>query len=130
MSNNLKKKILVVDDEEEFLLFIGNILESANYEVFSTTKGREAIELAKKEKPDLIILDIILPDIMGGEVSRTLSEDPSTYNMPIIFLTGLNTKEDEKLVKETGNYHLLAKPITRHDLLEAVRKVLAEEKES
>ncbi|UCD14910.1 MAG: response regulator [Candidatus Omnitrophota bacterium] len=119
-------KILIVDDDQALLTFLSNILRSANYEVISTTRGKEAIDLAKNLKPDLIILDILLPDIMGGEVSQILSQDPSTYKIPIIFLTGLNTKEDEKIIKKTGNFHLLAKPVTREDLLDAISKVLSE----
>ncbi|MBU1122596.1 MAG: response regulator [Candidatus Omnitrophota bacterium] len=125
MANNIKK-ILIVDDDQAILTFIEKILSGANYEVIATTSGKEAVELAKNSKPDLIILDIILPDMMGGEISQILSQDSLTYAIPIIFLTGLNTKEDEQMIKKAGNYHLLAKPVFREDLLDAISRVLAE----
>lgn len=122
----IEKKILVVDDEKEVLSSLKNILTNAGYKVVTTTSGKEAVALARSEKPHLIILDIIIPDMMGGEVAQVLSGDAATDTIPIIFLTGLNTKEDEKIVKKAGNYHLLAKPITREDLLEAISRVLSE----
>ena len=120
------KKILVVDDEQEVLIHLTNILKRAHYEVISTTKGKEAVQLAKKLKPDLIILDILIPDMGGPEICHVLSEIPSTTNIPIIFLSGLNTKEDERIIREkTGRYHILAKPITAEAVLEAVRRGLS-----
>lgn len=125
MVNILPKKILVVDDEEEVLTPLSNILKRAKYEVISTTKGKEAIELAKSSHPDLIILDIVLPDIDGGEVSATLSEDPATANIPIVYLTGILTKSEESLAGErTGKHYLIAKPITGRELLAIVKKAL------
>lgn len=125
MEDKNKKKILVVDDEEIVLSFLVNMLKNSEYEVFSAARGQEAIELAKSIVPDLIVLDIILPDIMGGEVFRILSETPATADIPIIFLSGLNTREDINVVKAAGGYQmLLAKPIIREELLAAVSKIL------
>lgn len=126
MSDTPLKKILIVDDEEEILKHLTNILKHANYEVISTTRGKEAVQLAKSIKPDLIILDILIPDMMGGEVQRVLSEDASTYDIPIIFLTGLVTKEEEKIIREKpNNRRLLAKPTTGEEVLEAIHEALA-----
>lgn len=125
MPNSPLKKILVVDDEEEILTHLSNILKRANYEVISTTKGKQAIGLAQNLKPDLMILDVVIPDMLGGEIARILSESPSTHNIPIIFISGLNTQEDVEIIrKKTGNYHILAKPITAEEILETVSKVL------
>ena len=119
------KKILVVDDEQEVLIHLTNILKRAHYEVISTTKGKEAVQLAKKLKPDLIILDILIPDMGGEHIFEVLSEDPSTSNISIIFLTGTISKEkQEYLRRQTGNYCVLAKPITNEEVLETVSKVL------
>ncbi|MBU2101974.1 MAG: response regulator [Candidatus Omnitrophica bacterium] len=124
-SDTQRKKILLVDDEEEALVQLTNLLKRANFEVVSTSKGKEALALASNTKPDLIILDMLLPDMPGAEISRKLSADPALSAIPVLFLTGLNTKEDEIIMKEkAGVYHLLAKPITREELLEAIHKII------
>ena len=120
------KKILVVDDDEELLSFLANILRRANYETISTTKGKEAVELAKGRLPDLIILDIKMPDMRGSEVAVLLSENPSTVNIPIIFLTGILDKQKEPLDKIPNKSHyVMIKPATAEELLEAINKVLS-----
>lgn len=124
--NTPPKKILVVDDDEQILVPVGNILRRANYRVISTTRGKEAVELARKLRLDLIILDIILPDISGDEVAVALAKNPSTASIPIIFLTVIFTKQDEKFLgKRNGKHYMLAKPATRDELLEMVDKVLS-----
>ncbi|MBL7131677.1 MAG: response regulator [Candidatus Omnitrophica bacterium] len=125
MSNAPFKKILLVDDEEEVLTHVSNILRRANYEVISTTRGKEAVGLAINQRPDLIILDIVMPDMGGSEVVATLCENPSTANISIILLTGILTKqEEESLGKKAGKHHIMAKPITGKELLDKVREVL------
>ncbi|OGX41240.1 MAG: hypothetical protein A2984_02455 [Omnitrophica WOR_2 bacterium RIFCSPLOWO2_01_FULL_41_12] len=125
MSEQLLKKILVVDDEEEILTYLGNILKRAHYEFISTTKGKEVFDLAKSAKPDLIILDVLLPDLQGDEVAALLSQEPATSDIPIIFLTGvLITKEEEDLARKTGKHYLMAKPATEKEILEMVNAVL------
>ena len=119
------KKILVVDDEQEALTHLTNILKRANYQVISTTKGKEAVDLSLKLKPDLIILDILLPDLEGSQVASTLKENSSTSGIPIIFLTGmLSKKEEEFLGGKRGRDYVLAKPVTQEELLGLVSKVL------
>jgi CheY-like chemotaxis protein len=121
-----RKKILVVDDEEEALSFVSNILRRAQYEVISTTKGNEAVQLARAHTPEAIVLDVVMPDLLGGEVSKILSQDPSTKNIPIIFLSGLNTKEDEEIMRsKAGNHRVLAKPTSAEELLEAVNEIFS-----
>ena len=128
MSNTTLGKILVVDDEQEALDYLSNILKSANYEVISTTKGRQAVELVKNQKPDLILLDIVIPDMSGGEIARTLSEIDSTCKIPIIFLSGLNTPEDVQIIREkTGDYNILSKPTSPEEVLKTIAKALKKE---
>jgi CheY-like chemotaxis protein len=123
MAEAFQKKILVVDDNEEELGLVVGILERANYEVISATSGKEAIELAK-DQPDLIILDIVLPDIDGGEVASKLSEDPAYADIPIIFLTGIIKKTEEYDEMKTGRRYVLAKPVTKDGLLKTINQVL------
>ena len=117
-------KILVVDDEPEIVAFASALLRRHNYEVISTTKGKEALELIKLQKPDLVILDIMIPDMSGQEVAEAAANEPGCENIPIIFLTGILTKEEESRVKKTGKHSVLAKPVSSNDLLEAVKHIL------
>jgi len=121
-----KKSILIVDDEETTLSYLCHILERENYKVFSTTKGKEVLDLALNNKPDVIVLDIILPDMDGGEVASLLSKNSATSNIPVIFLTGILTKTEEGFAGKTGKRYVLAKPITKEKLLEMIQKVLSE----
>jgi len=121
----MPKKILVVDDEKDLLEVLKVKLESVGYEVLTAENGRDAIAKAKTQKPDLITLDIIMPDLDGAEVAEVLKHDPATKDIPIIFLTCLITKnEEEKHVK--GGRYFMAKPYESDELLRAISKYLAE----
>lgn len=121
----MPKKILIVDDEEEALSHLKNILLRAHYEVVSATNGKDALELARNLKPDLLIMDIVMPDIDGADVASMLSEDPSTADIPVIFLTGILTKEEQLVGKRTGKHRVIAKPIAPAELLELINQTLA-----
>ena len=125
MVENTTKKILVVDDEKDILTYLSNILKRANYRVVLADKGSEAVALATKELPDLIILDIALPgDMDGGDVASVLSEKPSTRDIPIIFLTALMRKDEEEKLGKSGSRSMVAKPVTQEELLKAIDKAL------
>jgi hypothetical protein len=125
-SEIIPKKILVVDDEEDIAVHLSNILKGANYEVIYTTKGRDALELVKSFKPNLIILDILIPDMEGSEVASILTQDPATADITIIFLTGvIITKKEESWINKTGKHYLMAKPTTTKELLDKVKEVLS-----
>lgn len=126
MDNSTAKTILVVDDEEEALGHLRNILERADYNVLTATTGKEAVNLARSVLPDLIILDVVLPDIDGGEVSALLLKQPDTAKIPIIFLSGVIVrKEDNISGVKSGKHYVLAKPVTGAEVLDMVAKVLA-----
>ena len=119
------KKILIVDDNQDLLTLLGKILESANYDVFSTACGREAVDLARAVKPDAIILDIIIPDLGGDEIERVLKVDSSTRDIPIIYMTALASRYDEDVSRASpGRRRLLAKPVSRQRLLDAIGSVV------
>ena len=124
MKSNPPKKILIVDDEEEVLIYLTNILKNANYEVIATDKGKDAIGLAINRRPDLIILDIVMPDIGGSEVAALLVGNATTANIPILFLTGILTKQEESFVKKPNKSHVMAKPVTAGELLDMVEKII------
>jgi len=120
-----KKKILAVDDEAEVLLLLKKRLESANFQVITASNGASAIELAKKENPDLIILDILMPELDGSETAAMLHNDPKTKDIPILFLTCLFTKrEEQKEGHEVGRNFFIAKPYDPIELLTEIQKLI------
>jgi len=90
------RKILLVDDEKEFAMVLGERLKEEGFEVFKAFDGKGALEQARKQTPDIILLDIILPDMDGNIVARKLREDLNTRGIPIIFLTGLLSREEAR----------------------------------
>ena len=124
MLNLPSKKILIVDDEQDVLVYLGNILKRANFEVASASKGKEAIELARSLKPGLILLDFVLTDIDGSEVCRCLKEDAETKNIPIIMMTGFGTESAQDKFRQSGADDFMNKPFQAADLLAKIKAVL------
>ena len=120
-----KKRILVVDDEPNIIKAIQVRLEQDNYEVLVAYGGEEGLKKAKKHKPDLIILDVLMPDMDGSIVASTLRQDKETQNIPIIFLTclaeGVSSKVEEHV---KGGDLILGKPFNTKDLILMVENLL------
>lgn len=91
---NARKSILIVDDDEGILKTVKNILLPKGYSVLTAVSGEKGIQIAKLQKPDLIILDVILPGIKGREACAVLKEDAATQNIPVIFLTAKDSPDD------------------------------------
>ena len=120
-----KKKILVVDDSEDILKILEKRLTQAGYAVFKAMDGKSAIEIAQKEIPDLVILDVVLPDITGSEIAAQLKEDPKTQEIQVIFLTAIVSKKEEKNQgHEIGGRIIFAKPFESEELLQEIKKQL------
>jgi len=117
-------KILIVDDEDHILHMIKNRLESNGFTVFTAKKGHEGIEIARQNKPDLIILDVMLPDLNGRVVCRVLKEDPSTSKIPVIFLTAKDTMEEKMAEYEVGGECHIAKPFNGQELVNKIKRTL------
>jgi len=116
------KKILIVDDEPDVLMLLGERLSKVGYDVMKASGGLEAIELAHKESPDLIILDIAMPGMDGSEVANTLRGQPATRDIPIIFLTCLFTKQEERACGHVlGQNFFIAKPYDVNELLAEIK---------
>jgi len=122
----MAKKILIADDEAHILTLLEARLSKAGYSVIKAATGIEAVALAKKELPALIISDILMPDIDGGEVSKILESDPATKDIPIIFLTALLRKEEEKGREKVSGRYFIAKPFDPEELLRVVAKCMEE----
>ena len=120
------KKILIVDDEENELSLLDMVLSGAGYSVTASDNGEEALVLAKSICPDLIIADLSMPDMDGGQVAVELKLQPETRDIPVLFLTGLYTKEQEnKKGNMIAGNMILAKPCKSKTLLSAINTVLS-----
>ncbi len=118
------KKILVIDDLPENVFLIQDRLEREGYEVITAFDGKTGIERAKKELPDLILLDVMMPEISGFEVCKTLIDDPSTSRIPIILVTAKTEAEDIKEGLEAGAFDYIKKPFNRIELLARIHSAL------
>lgn len=123
-------RVLVVDDEKTIVDLIKFRLEKQNYDVTPAFSGKEALELAKKQKFDLIVLDIMMPGMDGYQVLEELRKDKLTENIPVIFLTARNTDSDVWNGWQSGVDYYVTKPFTGETLLNAVKLCLKEQKAS
>lgn len=119
-----KPKILVVDDEEKNLKLMGAILKNYNYDYETARNGREALEKTKEISPDLIFLDIMMPEMDGYEVCRRLKEDPSTQHIPIVMVTALADRESRLKGLEVCANDFLTKPVDSTELMMRTRNLL------
>lgn len=103
--------ILIVEDNELNMRLLNDVLEAHGYSILKTGTGEEAIELARRERPDVILMDIQLPDISGLEATRRLKQDPTTSEIPVIAVTAFAMSGDEKRIRDSGCDAYVAKPI-------------------
>lgn len=120
----MARKILVVDDEEVLVETLAYNLEQAGYIVTTAADGVSALEAARREKPDLIVLDLMLPEIDGLEVCRQLRRESSTATIPILILTAKSDEIDKVVGLEVGADDYVTKPFGRRELLARVRALL------
>lgn len=122
-----QKVILIVDDEEDILDLLKKKLTARDFQVYTASRGQEAIDMAKLYNPGLILMDIVLPDVGGPEVVKTIKEDPRTRHIPVIFLSGIVSKDDheaETSVHVDGvRYNALGKPFMFDELYREVEKI-------
>ena len=119
-------KILVVDDEEGILDLLDDYLTEHGFDVVSATDGAAAISQVYKERPDVVLLDLNIPEANGYEVLRELREEPTTKNLPVVMLTGVSPEEGEQTAVELGVNHYLSKPWTQSSLKSVIRVALRE----
>jgi len=122
-----KRKIMLIDDEEGFVRLLQmNLEQTGDYEIRVENRGKPAVESARWFKPDLILLDVIMPDISGIEVARQLKEHPKTADIPIVYLTATVSREEAS--EEGGvidGLPSLAKPVTVEEVVACIRKTLS-----
>ena len=119
-----KKRILIIDDEVDFCNLVKkNIEKTGEFDVFIATNGEDGISLAKDIKPDLILLDIVMPEMDGGDVVSLIRDDKSIKDTPIVFLTAILREEEvDSQASFTKGYSLLAKTVTLGELIACINK--------
>jgi two-component system, OmpR family, alkaline phosphatase synthesis response regulator PhoP len=121
---NMKPKILVVDDESDIVDILKyNLEKEKEYTVIAAFNGNEALEIAKKEKPDLVLLDIMMPGMNGFEVCKSLKSEPESRRIPVIFLTAKENEIDEIVGLEIGADDYIQKPISPRIVLARIKSV-------
>ena len=118
------KKILIVEDNELNMKLFHDLLEAHGIDTVETRDGRNVLELARTEKPDLILMDIQLPEISGLDVTKSLKADEDLKSIPVIAVTAFAMKGDEQKIREGGCEDYISKPISITHFLETVRKHL------
>jgi len=121
-----KRTILVVDDEPDVLQVLSRGISAHGYDVLTADNGKDALMITRTRHPDLVILDILMPDISGGSVGLTLQEDPLTKNIPIIFLSATFGERGRHQARPLFAGHIrMAKPYDLQELLDAIADRLA-----
>jgi DNA-binding response OmpR family regulator len=125
MDEDRKPKILIVEDEAVFRLIYRGVLESHNYKVFEADTGMAGLELAKTEHPDLILLDLILPDISGYEVLKKIKAHDLTCTIPVIVFSVMGTEENIEKAKELGaDYYRVKGANSPSDILKEIERII------
>ena len=120
----MSKKVLIVEDNELNMKLFHDLLDAHGYETLQTRDGMEALELARSERPDLILMDIQLPEVSGLEVTKWLKEDDTLREIPVVAVTAFAMKGDEEKIRQGGCEAYIAKPISVAQFMETVQRFL------
>ncbi len=122
----MPKTVLIVEDNELNMKLFNDLLDAHGYATLQTGSGVEAIELARKHRPDLILMDIQLPEVSGLMVTKWIKDDDVLRSIPVIAITAFAMKGDEEKIREGGCEAYLSKPISVVKFLETVRNFIGE----
>jgi len=118
-----KKKVLVVDDEENVRRLLRSMLGS-KYIVLEAKDGEEAIDIARSQRPDIILMDIMMPNIDGYTACHTIKQDPATKTIPVVMVTAVGQELNKKLAQEMGADGYITKPFSSQVLVDTVNRFL------
>jgi two-component system cell cycle response regulator DivK len=124
VSGQMTKKVLIVEDNELNMKLFHDLLDSQGYVTLQTREGLEALTLAREERPDLILMDIQLPEISGLEVTKWLKEDDELSSIPVVAVTAFAMKGDEERIRQGGCEAYISKPISVSGFLDTIRRLL------
>jgi len=120
----MPKQVMIVEDNELNMKLFRDLIEASGYTTIQTRNGMEALDLARKHRPDLILMDIQLPEVSGLEVTKWLKEDDDLAHIPVVAVTAFAMKGDEERIREGGCEAYISKPISVAHFLETIRRFL------
>ena len=120
----MSKTVMIVEDNELNMKLFHDLLEAHGYRTVGTRNGLEVLDLARKRRPGLILMDIQLPEVSGLEVTKWLKEDPELQAIPVVAVTAFAMKGDEGRIREGGCEAYLSKPISVSKFIETIRRFL------
>ena len=120
----MKKACILVVDDEQYIRLLARRLLSDKFTVLEASDGAEAVDMAREHKPDLILMDIMMPNVDGYNACSTIKTDQSTKRIPVVMLTGIGYELNKKLAKEMGADDYITKPFTLEKLLDTIGKFL------
>ena len=126
VAQNMSKKVLIVEDNELNMKLFNDLLEAHGYQTVQTRSGLEAADLARTHMPDLILMDIQLPEVSGLQVTQWIKEDPALKHIPVIAITAFAMKGDEEKIRQGGCEAYLSKPISVVKFLETVKNYIGD----
>lgn len=120
----MAKTVLIVEDNELNMKLFNDLLVAYGYETLQTQDGMEALKLARKHRPDLILMDIQLPEVSGLEITKWIKEDENLKSIPVVAVTAFAMKGDEERIRKGGCEAYISKPISIQQFMETVKKFL------
>jgi two-component system, cell cycle response regulator DivK len=122
----MAKRVMIVEDNDLNMKLFNDLLEANGYETIKTRDGLEALELARTHRPDLILMDIQLPEISGLEVTKWIKEDDELRSIPVIAVTAFAMKGDEERIRQGGCEAYISKPISVAKFVETIRSYIGD----
>ena len=124
MLQAMSKRVLIVEDNELNMKLFHDLLDAHGYDTLQTREGLKAVELAREHRPDLILMDIQLPEVSGLEVTKWIKDDDDLRHIPIVAVTAFAMKGDEERIRDGGCEAYISKPITVKSFLDTVRQFI------
>jgi two-component system, cell cycle response regulator DivK len=122
----MAKRVLIVEDNELNMKLFKDLIEASGYETIRTRNGLEALDLARAHNPDLILMDIQLPEVSGLEVTKWIKEDDKLHRIPVIAVTAFAMKGDEERIRQGGCEAYISKPISVAKFVETIKSYLGD----
>ncbi len=119
-----KRKILLIDDHDSVLKLLEAVLKVRNYEVCYASSGAEGLEMAQKESPDLVLLDVMMPGMDGFKVCQALKQAEATKSIPVVFLTARGEDTDREMGQRVGGEGFIKKPFRSSDLMTTISELI------
>jgi two-component system, cell cycle response regulator DivK len=122
----MTKKVMIVEDNELNMKLFRDLIEASGYETVRTRNGLEVLDMARAQKPDLILMDIQLPEVSGLEVTKWLKDDDELHTIPVIAVTAFAMKGDEERIRQGGCEAYISKPIAVARFIETIKSYLGD----